>query len=147
MGFSFNWAGVQVPQANIEGNASVQNRTRADAAAWGNAARGYVTDRGNREYADMISGARQAEDPRIMAIEAEISKLEARNAELQKMQEAQAAQQAAVANYAPSPATLASRQMQGYGGFQQYMQGLQQNQPAQAGPILTMLADNYRRTR
>jgi hypothetical protein len=27
------------------------------------------------------------------------------------------------------------------------MQGLQQNQVAQAGPILTMLADNYRRTR
>jgi hypothetical protein len=50
MGFSFNWAGVTVPQANIEGNAAVQNRSRSDGAAWGQAARGFV-DRRKAEQA------------------------------------------------------------------------------------------------
>lgn len=88
MGFSFNWAGVNVPQASMEGNASVQNRMRSDAAAWGQAARGYVdrtkAEDAAREYADIIGsyGQNQQTAPDVAAIEQEIQRLKARNAEI-----------------------------------------------------------------
>ena len=145
MGFSFNWNGVTVPHANVECNAAVQNRSRSDGAAWGQAARGYVTRKGQQEYADMIANAQHESDPRIMEIEAEIAKLEARNNELQQLQAAsqQAQQQAQIQTQTMAPQYAAQQQMQGYSA---YLQGMH-DQAAQAGPILTMLADNYRRTR
>lgn len=88
MGFSFNWQGLTVPQASKESNSSYQARARSDAAALGNAARGYLNRKGQQEYADMIANAQQSEDPRIAAIEAEISRLEARNRELEQLQAA-----------------------------------------------------------
>lgn len=88
MGFSFNWAGVNVPQAQVEGNAAMQNRSRADAAALGQAARGFVdrrkADAAAREYADIIGsyGQNQPTGPDVAAIEQEIQRLKARNAEI-----------------------------------------------------------------
>lgn len=88
MGFSFNWNGVTVPQAQIEGNAAVQNRSRQDAAAWGQAARGYVdrkkAEEAAQEYADIIGsfGQDQQQGPDVAAIQQEIQRLKARNAEI-----------------------------------------------------------------
>lgn len=88
MGFSFNWNGVTVPQASIEGNAAVQSRSRGDAAAWGQAARGFVdrrkAEQAAREYSDIISnfGKGQQAGPDVAAIEQEIQRLKARNAEI-----------------------------------------------------------------
>lgn len=88
MGFSFNWAGVTVPQANVEGNAAVQNRSRSDGAAWGQAARGFVdrrkAEQAAKEYSDIISnfGKDQPIGPDVSAIQQEIQQLKARNAEI-----------------------------------------------------------------
>lgn len=86
MGFSFNWAGVNVPQAQVEGNAAVQSRSRVDAAALGQAARGFVdrqkADAAAREYANIISGFGQEKGPDVSAIQQEINQLKARNAEI-----------------------------------------------------------------
>ena len=88
MGFSFNWAGVNVPQAQVEGNAAMQNRIRNDASTLGNAARGYVdrvkAEDAAREYADIIGsyGQNQPTGPDITAIQQEIHRLKARNAEI-----------------------------------------------------------------
>lgn len=144
MSFSFNWAGVNIPQAAVEPNASIQARSRADGAAWGNALRGYVNDRGMKEYAAMIENAQRDSDPRIMAIEAEISKLEARNAELQRMQLAAQQQQGQMDGYVPSqamPAYGAARQMGGYGA---YMQGMQDQGMAQNAAQAILDAQRYR---
>ena len=88
MGFSFNWAGVNVPQAQVEGNAAVQSRSRADAAALGQAARGFVdrqkADAAAREYASIIANTQQAQGPNVAAIQQEIQQLKARNAEIAK---------------------------------------------------------------
>lgn len=90
MGFSFNWQGLTVPQASKESNASYQDRTRSDAAAWGTAARGYVNKRKEeeaaKEYAGIISsyGQNQPTGPDVSAIQQEIQRLKARNAEIAK---------------------------------------------------------------
>lgn len=90
MGFSFNWQGLTVPQASKESNASYQARTRSDAAALGNAARGYVdrkkAEDAAKEYAGIISsyGQNQPTGPDVSAIEQEIMRLKARNAEIAK---------------------------------------------------------------
>lgn len=83
MGFSFNWAGVTVPQANVEGNASVQNRSRVDAGAWGQAARGYNRFRADQKYGDLLKnfrGGNSAE--RVSALKEELRTLKARNMEI-----------------------------------------------------------------
>lgn len=88
MGFSFNWAGVNVPQAQVEGNAAVQNRSRNDGGAWGNALRGYSdrvnAEEGAKEYADIIGSFQQQgiAAPDVTAIQQEIQRLKARNAEI-----------------------------------------------------------------
>lgn len=90
MGFSFNWQGLAVPQASKESNASYQARSRSDAAEWGNAARGYVNKRKEeeaaKEYAGIISsyGQNQPTGPDVSAIQQEIQRLKARNAEIAK---------------------------------------------------------------
>lgn len=90
MGFSFNWQGLTVPQGSKESNASYQARVRSDAAALGNAARGYVNKRKEeeaaKEYAGIISsyGQNQPTGPDVSAIQQEIQRLKARNAEIAK---------------------------------------------------------------
>ena len=90
MGFSFNWQGLTVPQASKESNASYQARARSDAAALGNAARGYIdrkkAEDAAKEYAGIISsyGQNQPTGPDVSAIEQEIQRLKARNAEIAK---------------------------------------------------------------
>ena len=130
MGFSFNWQGLTVPQASKESNASYQASTRSDAAAMGNAARGYINRKGQQEYADMIANAQQSEDPRIAEIEAEISRLEARNRELEQLQ-------------------AASQQSQpGFGTFQNgaFQTGVP-NQGFQATNLFPMINNQQYRTR
>lgn len=83
MGFSFNWAGVTVPQANVEGNASVQNRTRVDAGAWGQAARGYNRFRADQKYGDLLNKFREGNSAeRVNALKEELRTLKARNMEI-----------------------------------------------------------------
>ena len=83
MSFSFNWAGVSVPQANVEGNAAVQNRSRADAGAWGAAARGYDRFRADRQYGDLLRNFREGNSSeRIDALKEELRTLKARNMEI-----------------------------------------------------------------
>lgn len=84
MSFSFNWAGVQVPQASTEGNAAVQNRTRADAGAWGVAARGYERSVADREYGDLLSKYQGVDTGRVQALKADLARLKARNEEIRK---------------------------------------------------------------
>lgn len=84
MGFSFNWAGVTVPQANVEGNASVQNRSRVDAGAWGQAARGYNRFRADKEYGDILSKYQGVDTGRVQALKADLARLKARNEEIRK---------------------------------------------------------------
>ena len=84
MSFSFNWAGVQVPQASTEGNAAVQNRTRADAGAWGAAARGYERSVADREYGDLLSKYQGIDTGRVQALKADLARLKARNEEIRK---------------------------------------------------------------
>lgn len=83
MSFSFNWAGVTVPQANVEGNAAVQNRSRADAGAWGAAARGYDRFRADQQYGDILRNFREGNSAeRINALKEELRTLKARNMEI-----------------------------------------------------------------
>ena len=83
MGFSFNWAGVTVPQANVEGNASVQNRSRVDAGAWGQAARGYNRFRADKKYGDLLNKFREGNSAeRVNALKEELRTLKARNMEI-----------------------------------------------------------------
>lgn len=78
MAFSFNWAGVNVPQA-MKGDKLQQSI--ADAGNWGAAARGLVNRSLDSEYADMIRGRREMQAG-IDGIKAEIDRLEARQAEI-----------------------------------------------------------------
>lgn len=82
MGFSFNWAGMNVPQASTEGNAAVQNRSRADAGAWGAAARGYERSVADQKYGDLISKYRGVDTGRVQALKADLARLKARNEEI-----------------------------------------------------------------
>lgn len=83
MSFSFNWAGINVPQAATEGNASVQNRTRADAGAWGAAARGYERSVADRKYGDLLGNFRDGNSAgRVAALKEELRTLKARNMEI-----------------------------------------------------------------
>lgn len=83
MSFSFNWAGINVPQAAVEGNAAVQNRSRADAGAWGAAARGYDRFRADRQYGDLLKDFGKGNSAeRANALKEELRTLKARNMEI-----------------------------------------------------------------
>lgn len=83
MSFSFNWAGINVPQASTEGNATVQNRSRTDAGAWGAAARGYERAAADRQYGDLLKNFREGNSAeRVNALKEELRTLKARNMEI-----------------------------------------------------------------
>lgn len=78
MAFSFNWAGVTVPQIQPK---DTTEQARTDAANLGSALRGYETRKANREYADIIKGRNEAR-ARMDEIGKRISALQARNQEI-----------------------------------------------------------------
>ena len=57
MGFSFNWAGVNIPQ--IQPKDTTENAMR-DADNLGRALRGYEVKKANKEYAGLISSRNEA---------------------------------------------------------------------------------------
>lgn len=79
MAFSFNWAGTNIGQ--IDPNQSRQ--AYDDAKNLGEAAAGLRKRIGMSKYADLIRNGSGSNDARIAEIQAEISRLEARNKELQ----------------------------------------------------------------
>lgn len=79
MSFSFNWAGTNIGQ--IDPNQSRQ--AYDDAKNLGVAAAGLRQRIGMSKYADLIRNGSGGNDARIMEIQAEIARLEARNNELQ----------------------------------------------------------------
>lgn len=138
MGFTFNWAGVNVPQIQ-GGSRNYQQAIRSDAQAAGNMVRGYEQRKAAQEYADILGGNASE----VASIKAEIARLEQRNAELEAQARAeeqaeQASQQ--MAGYNPQ-GQVAAQQMAGYGAYQQGMQ----NQGINAANMLAALqAQNYR---
>lgn len=138
MGFTFNWAGVNVPQIQ-GGSRNYQQTIRSDAQAAGNMVRGYEQRKAAQEYADILGGNANE----VASIKAEIARLEQRNAELEAQARAeeqaeQASQQ--MAGYNPQ-GQVAAQQMAGYGAYQQGMQ----NQGINAANMLAALqAQNYR---
>lgn len=88
MAFSFNWAGLSVPQVNVTQPAV----TNEDFRAMGVAARGYKNRQAASEFANKIDNYRrgifadkQANQKRIAEIEAEIARLEQENAQLSEV--------------------------------------------------------------
>lgn len=81
MAFSFNWAGTNIGQ--IDPNQSRQ--AYDDAKNLGEAAAGLRKRIGMGKYADLIRNGSGSNDARIAEIQAEISRLEARNKELQSL--------------------------------------------------------------
>lgn len=85
MAFSFNWAGVNIPTIQ-GGNRNYQNTARQDAAAAGNALRGYDRMQADKEYADIIGNAGSSPwGDDVTGIQAEIDRLKARNMEIAKI--------------------------------------------------------------
>lgn len=83
MGFSFNWAGLNVPQIKTyDSLANVRNDMQNIASG----VRGYERKEANNQYADMIRDYSQTRDSslaEIDSIKAEISRLQARNEQIQ----------------------------------------------------------------
>lgn len=112
MAFSFNWAGLTAPRVDPIRD-DVDTIKVGDNL--GKALRGHNTREGWEEYADMIRGAQGAHDE-ITAIEAEIARLQDRNAELQALMDrdqAIARAQSGTAGYNPA-GQVAAAQMQPY---------------------------------
>lgn len=76
MSFSFNWAGVTMPQINV-----AKTTEREDAEKFGAALKGYRKSVADKEYAEMLNGVSN-NDAQIID---EINRLEARNAEIRRM--------------------------------------------------------------
>lgn len=86
MAFSFNWAGVNVPQIQVRNQWA---EAREDARALGIGARGAQNriDRreADREYADILNGYEGPSTdrgPEYRALQQELASLKARNAEI-----------------------------------------------------------------
>lgn len=86
MAFSFNWAGVNVPQIQVKNQWA---EAREDARALGIGARGAQNriDRreADREYADILdgyTGPNTDRGPEYRALQQELASLKARNAEI-----------------------------------------------------------------
>lgn len=85
MAFSFNWAGVTVPQAQ---KAADRTQMTLDLGKdLGSAVRGYKVDQANKEYASMLDEYGTSGN-RIAEIEKQIAELEAANAELMQRKQA-----------------------------------------------------------
>lgn len=116
MAFSFNWAGLSIPEMNPIKDEVDMNKVGENL---GKALRGHKIREGWEEYADMIRGAQGTSDE-IAAIEAEIAQLQRRNAELQDLIERDkfiAQAPASMAGYNPA-ASQAAAQMNSYGAYQ-----------------------------
>lgn len=89
MAFSFNWAGVNIPQIQVKDNWA---QSREDAMNLGKAVRGYQNRQAANEYADAIDRYRNnarwdmgSERADAQRIEAEIQRLQQENAEIDRM--------------------------------------------------------------
>lgn len=80
MGFSFNWAGVNVPQIQVKDNWA---NARVDAANLGAAVRGYERMQANKEYGDLIKNYREGNySEKVIALKEELNRLKERNREI-----------------------------------------------------------------
>lgn len=85
MSFTFNWAGVQVPQIEKQNN---MKQSIVDAANWGGAARGYLVDRADKEYQGILNDYTQNQElsrRNVEALRAELAQLKARNEEIRQL--------------------------------------------------------------
>lgn len=78
MGFSFNWAGVNIPQIQVKD--TTENAMR-DADNIGRALRGYEVRQANKEYANLISSRNEALT-KMDEISNRIAALQRRNEEI-----------------------------------------------------------------
>lgn len=78
MAFTFNWAGLQVPQMQRKDNMPAAVEA---AGEFGRAVKGYEKKKADAEYMGMLSAP--TENPQ--AIMLEIQRLEQRNAEIRKL--------------------------------------------------------------
>lgn len=77
MGFSFNWAGVNVPQIQIK---DTTQQAYLDAANLGSAVRGFQRMQANREYGDLIKNYREGNNSeKVIALKEELNRLKERN--------------------------------------------------------------------
>lgn len=97
MGFSFNWAGVNIPQIQVKD--TTENAMR-DAANLGAAVRGYEVKKANKEYAGLISSRNEALT-KMDEISNRIASLQRRNEEIKA--ELAGMQQQAVQPNEPAP--------------------------------------------
>ena len=82
MAFSFNWAGINIPQIQVKDR---WEEAREDAATIGKALRGYEKREGDREYADILNGYEGPSTdrgPEYRALQQELASLKARNTEI-----------------------------------------------------------------
>ena len=80
MSFSFNWAGLSVPEIKGGDNGAAAIR---DLGNLGLATRGIQVANANQEYADILRGQRTSKE-RIAVLKNELAQLEQRNAEIAK---------------------------------------------------------------
>ena len=80
MGFSFNWAGVNIPQIQAK---DTMQQAYTDAANLGSALRGYQRMQANREYGDLIKNYREGNySEKVIALKEELNRLKERNKEI-----------------------------------------------------------------
>lgn len=97
MSFSFNWSGLNVPQITV--NDPTQMAAKSG-ALFGAAARGADRMIADREYAGILRGNSES-TARIAELKAELSRLQARNAEIRALMEGPKPVQPAVPNMQP----------------------------------------------
>lgn len=81
MAFSFNWAGIDIPQLQVKDR---WEEAREDAATLGKALRGYEKREADREYAGLLE-RRNSELDRMDGISARIASLQKRNGEIREI--------------------------------------------------------------
>lgn len=80
MGFSFNWAGVNIPQIQVK---DTMDQARMDAANLGTAVRGYQRMKANKEYGELLKKYRErGSSEKVAALNEELRQLKARNMEI-----------------------------------------------------------------
>lgn len=84
MSFSFNWAGLSVPQIAGKRDVQIQNQQANVAGHLGAALRGYERKIADEEYADMLANSSD-NSAKIAQIQAEIQSLEQRNNEIRQL--------------------------------------------------------------
>lgn len=113
MGFSFSWAGLNVPRVESRNQATLDNLNK-DAANLGKAARGWQNSIYDEEYAGMAEG-RNGALKRMDEISAQIARLERRNAEIrQQLQGMQARPVAPMVQQQPVQQPVVQSKMSDY---------------------------------